>query len=188
MKTRTSQTLIPRLSKYTFFTPINFFIDKTIQTEKMTLEELRNAVLDYNIVRATCRAKIFNYFNPDIPLLTSVLLFCKICNYQNQLPFHFTQIFYSNLAPRLFSIEFDKKISLGNSVEGEVMSYLYKKEFSLDWLFNVTPSSSVTLSTDEEFYYYDCPRCYWLNRSFRKLDYIYRFALTLIDKDNFKIG
>jgi len=185
---RTFLNLIPVLTKYTFFTPIGCFIDKTVLSEKMTLQELSENILIYNNVKAYCNARIFNYFYEEQPLLTCVLLYCKKCNYQNQLPFHFMQNYDTSLAAYLYSFQINQKMILEKPIDKESFSYIIKKDFSFDWLFYATPSSSKTLSTGEEFYFYDCPRCYWLYKSYSILGYTYRFAFTLVNKDNIKIG
>ena len=87
LKRRTFQALIPRLSKYTFFSKVNISSSHQKISEKMTLKELNKAIYEHNYVKATCEAEIFNYFNPSPQMLASLILFCKFCNYQNQLPF-----------------------------------------------------------------------------------------------------
>ena len=187
--------MIPRLSKYIYYSKVNIRDNGVLDaSKKMTLEELEKSFLENNYIKATCEAQLFNCFAQKNPPITYVSVFCKICNYQNALPFHLMNVCEPDIASNLYLIE-NQENYFYTSISNEAKSYLYKTDYNVDWLFHAIPSNIFSISDSETqttavtAYEYDCPRCYWLNKTCKKLDYIYRFSFVIADSTRkFKLG
>ena len=187
--------MLNRLSKYTYFSKINLNSNLSNDNvfKNMALPDLYNLASVNNNVKANCIAKIFNYFTTNNPLFTYINVYCKLCNYQNSLPYHFVNVCEPTISSKLFLIENYENYLFNPSPNNETKSYLYKQDFNVDWLIETKPSEIVTIldeTTKERktSFYYDCPRCFWLNKKSHKLNYVYRFAFRLIDNNFFKLG
>jgi hypothetical protein len=187
--------MLQRLCKYTFFTRISLYdtLSNITLNESFKLNEILNLISVKSSIKCKCRARIFNYFTVNNPLITFINVYCKSCNYQNSLPFHFVNVYEPTIASKLYLIDNYDDYICDFSTNQDIKSYLYKQNFNLDWLFEAKPSNIVTISNEKTkvpltSFYYNCPRCFWLNKKLNKLDYVYRFAFTLIDESKFKLS
>lgn len=165
--------------------------DNESKYKNLELSELAKLMEENSFMSCKCVGTLYNYFIDNTPLITFVNVYCKNCNYQNALPFHFLNVHETNIASKLYLLDESNEFLKNFPHIQEMKLYLYKQNFNVDWLFEARPSGLTSfISTNKSItsFYYDCPRCFWMKKELVKLTYIYRFPFKIADKNNFKIG
>jgi hypothetical protein len=171
---------LDRFFKYTYFTPI--LIPTCIQDlGLMKLDEIQKRIKTERSFICTTHAE-FRSEARFFTALSRVYVFCNKCFYLNILPFHFANSFKTN--ERIFKHLYHT--SKLRDLHGDLKCH-ETKNFNYFWVNNAQPSNVITLKNDTDTnintFVYDCPRCV-LSGTQEDLQYIYRFAFCLQDKNN----